>query len=968
MAREEYSFEPQQESPPFIPGPWPPAPGPHPDPIPYPRRLAGDDPTPDTPEPAETPAAALPAETPAPDPSSFAPTIPGRVPAAARPGLPGVLEDLGIDPAASGRVAAGLEAPLKKKIAEETTMDKLQTWRMEQDRAQLQRAIAAESAAANAVPPPWNADVERARRIQGPLEMFGSIGSVFAMAASAFTRTPMTSALNAGAAAMTAVRQNDEKGYEAAFQAWQDNTTLALKRFGMEHQMVGDIDHLLETDLKTWTAKRQAIAAQFDDQKALLMLQNGMVPELIELDAKKVQMAQGALKAAEGFREYDIKKDLWASDPRANGTPMEKLDLLRDINDPNGSRSVEMQLLRDFKNDTYKRTGHWPDPKESRDFLESYRQSGRAGGAGADREFIDQWRAANPMPENPDELDEWQKKFAEDYGAFKRGQKAGPGQKPLTKTQEEAKAIQDLTAENMAKGMPAAAARLDAIKQLAAAAAKPGSGEKGPITADRQIQQDVLKFGKRLEDTIDSETGKSAFTEDQIANAMEERRKELRILGSPETANKRGTYASLINRNDEVVSAINEIEQSLIDKKAMTGLGGKATRPIEVVKNWFGNDDTARAMFKDRINLVRLLTPRLLNESVAGRPLNAEEEKINSVVPGLELGSTTQNTMDALNSLRSILRTQRESLAKRWRGTWTPENSPGAAAAGVPGATPAPGTLAPVPAVPGSPYSQPPGTAPGGGDPNWFKNVPGYTPGGKRSSLDQQYAALGGAEELPFEPTARKTDYPTSADVARSAQYGQAYGDPVAPYVERPGSAYIKRSPRDYIPAADKEYQRTRKFEPPFHRELTTPETSGMVHKAWLAAERSPIAKLGFDPSKTYSSPKQPGSLTVAGVTFPSADRMWYDEQFPDTAVHESFHRGFKLLRDAGVLPKLQFPEEYYVRALMLRHLGGVERGRGELGEEQIDFAVKVIDPEELDKIEQAAADYIAKKRPRGPH
>src|SRR5262245_60215328 len=43
---------------------------------------------------------------------------------------------------------------------------------------------------------PWNYEQEKAKYTTGALEQFGSLGSVFAVLASAFTRTPMVNSLN----------------------------------------------------------------------------------------------------------------------------------------------------------------------------------------------------------------------------------------------------------------------------------------------------------------------------------------------------------------------------------------------------------------------------------------------------------------------------------------------------------------------------------------------------------------------------------------------------------------------------------------------------------------------------------------------------------------------------------------------------------------------------------------------------
>ena len=94
----------------------------------------------------------------------------------------------------------------------------------------MAKSVDAESASADAIPPQWNADKEQRERVFArPIEDFGSIGAIFGIIASQFTKTPLTSAMNAAAAAMNATRDHDEEGYKTAYQAWKDNTALALE-------------------------------------------------------------------------------------------------------------------------------------------------------------------------------------------------------------------------------------------------------------------------------------------------------------------------------------------------------------------------------------------------------------------------------------------------------------------------------------------------------------------------------------------------------------------------------------------------------------------------------------------------------------------------------------------------------------------------------------------------------------------
>ena len=253
--------------------------------------------------------------------------------------------------------------------------------KMEQDRAQMEKAFTAESASADSIPPPWNADKEQRERVRSPIEDFGSIGSIFGIIASQFTKTPLTSAMNAAAAAMNATREHDEEGYKTAYDAWKENTALALKRFGMERELYEDANKLIETDISQWKVKQLQIAAQFDNKKAIAMLDAGMNGELMDLQAKQVDMASKLQKTMDDQETVDIRRSIFSAESKAwdkdhpDAKPQEKaqarLDILRGIAE--GGRNVQTDLLREFRLQNPHATA-----EDEADFLQKH-QVGRAG-------------------------------------------------------------------------------------------------------------------------------------------------------------------------------------------------------------------------------------------------------------------------------------------------------------------------------------------------------------------------------------------------------------------------------------------------------------------------------------------------------------------------------------------------------------------------------------------------------------
>jgi hypothetical protein len=151
----------------------------------------------------------------------------------------------------------------------------------------------------------WNADQERAKYSTDPLQAFGSFASVAGIIASAFVHAPIATALDASASAMNAIKEGDDKMFDAAHQAWKDNTELFLKRHELQHQAFTDA---LEMRDKNWTIGNQKFkeaALMFGDQQMLAMHEAGMFPEIETLmqhrqDAQ-LKLAQAYPKMEEDF-------------------------------------------------------------------------------------------------------------------------------------------------------------------------------------------------------------------------------------------------------------------------------------------------------------------------------------------------------------------------------------------------------------------------------------------------------------------------------------------------------------------------------------------------------------------------------------------------------------------------------------------------------------------------------------------
>ena len=215
----------------------------------------------------------------------------------------------------------------------------------------------------------------------------------------------------------------------------------------------------------------------------------------------------------------------------------------------------------------------------------------------------------------------------------------------------------------------------------------------------------------------------------------------------------------------------------------------------------------------------------------------------------------------------------------------------------------------------------------------------------------------------------RPVGWTTSDELANAKKYDSAYGDRSAAFFQ-PGTRM--RMPRDFM-----------EMRSAFNNDAVgklglqaiDPEMADRLYSAWLAAQSSPTAAVGYDPRQFVTAPPtvtQGRQLSLGGTYTPSTDQIMSTGQHDSTLVHESIHRGVQKLRDAGMMPTnaKQYSEELLTRALMQKYFGGVERGRGEAGDEQVAAGKQLLEGKVgssvLNEIESASAKLYASARPRG--
>lgn len=225
----------------------------------------------------------------------------------------------------------------------------------------------------------------------------------------------------------------------------------------------------------------------------------------------------------------------------------------------------------------------------------------------------------------------------------------------------------------------------------------------------------------------------------------------------------------------------------------------------------------------------------------------------------------------------------------------------------------------------------------------------------------------------------RKPGWPTAEETTLAQSSGYLYGDKAEGTLGQNGRGKI-------VPSTKLAMRELNRSGGPEFDDTTSPLTTEQKDALWkakLAADKSPVAALGFDLTKTQVTPKGAGfPLTIAGAYSPTKDVIWTDGAFESAPVHESIHRGVEELRrkagneavDKALTDKfgVKLSEEAVTRAMMVKHFGEVELNEdptAKVGKEQVERGKWVLQnrPEVLDNLDKLAQEEIKKRKPMGP-
>jgi len=515
----------------------------------------------------------------------------------------------------------------KQKIGAEAGMESIRKRQDDAYAARQERMLAQEGATMEDLKP-WNAAKELNNRKTDLWEQFGSPGFVIAMLASTFTAMPMNSALNAGAAAMNAINQGDMDNYNKAFDAWKENSNLTLKRLDVEEREFEQIDHLRSKSMESWRSAATALATRFNDQRMLVMLQNGYDSQALEardaLVKSKVEISDATKRIQDNETRRQVTMALLgdSKDPKKLAQAASDAETIMQSPKTPEQMAVANVISQPGFRDL-------PSEEQSKQINSAIAgvSSARYGGRGAGstplelQKQLDASDAGAPADEPPDDARERHNAIMADY--YKSKNPIGAERNKITQAHQTT--MEDLASRKI--DIEEAKAQEDALhKQNMDAIAK------GRLEGQMTAQQEKARHDA----------------------AMEEITKTKNAAGNI-TPNKRAELTQLETRyqvNDDI---IDDVINTLKRDPSGAGLKGKVMRLEERLANILGGTSSTKYVEVMRqIETARALTPRLLIGG-SSRPLKTEADRMDSIVPGLTIGDTWQNTIAGLQKLKETL-------------------------------------------------------------------------------------------------------------------------------------------------------------------------------------------------------------------------------------------------------------------------------------------------------------------------
>jgi hypothetical protein len=249
---------------------------------------------------------------------------------------------------------------------------------------------------------------------------------------------------------------------------------------------------------------------------------------------------------------------------------------------------------------------------------------------------------------------------------------------------------------------------------------------------------------------------------------------------------------------------------------------------------------------------------------------------------------------------------------------------------------------------------------------------------------------LFGTAKPEVEPAPPLKNFPTREDADFARKSGAFYGTAIDPFARGQSAMFLSDAEG---PASGEGIEIGDLVDPRFSHRFDPAVaangryTADSYARSALAANRSAVSTLGMDPRKFAMDPVLDAEkMTLGGVYSPETDAGFVipgpSADAASTLAHESIHRGLQQLRNSGNLPAFsseraepRTEEEALVRLIMQKYMGDPEQGPEALKMKKQaypdffsgDLATQKYVDDYIAKIEAAAAQQLARDKPRGP-
>ena len=140
-----------------------------------------------------------------------------------------------------------------------------------------------------------------------PLKRFGSWASAFGILAGAITKTGLSSSLNAAAAGMNAIRQNDMDAYHEAKAAWKENTEIAIQQAEWESKAYQHGWDLMAKNQALGLAQLQTSAEQAKNKGMIAAIKAGDYKTAFEISTGLANFAKDGPERVLRMQELGAK-------------------------------------------------------------------------------------------------------------------------------------------------------------------------------------------------------------------------------------------------------------------------------------------------------------------------------------------------------------------------------------------------------------------------------------------------------------------------------------------------------------------------------------------------------------------------------------------------------------------------------------------------------------------------------------